>query len=158
MKLILPLVALLVLPAPSSAQNHVIFGHPGGNGILLDKEFFVISYNAEAKVPEWTSYKLLKRDLVKRAKRTDDFREDQTLPEADRSTLKDYHLSGFARGHLAPADDFTRSLTTMSSTFFLSNMAPQRALSIVVNGASSNPTCRTSLAHLIPAGSTPAPS
>lgn len=57
--------------------------------------------------------------------RTDNFHEDQSLPENLRSTLRDYRKSGFDRGHIAPAADFSYSKVAMSESFLLSNMIPQ---------------------------------
>jgi endonuclease G, mitochondrial len=106
-------------------RTHVPFGFPGSHGQMLDRKYYIVSYRTEAKVPEWTAYRLVKKDLVDRATRTDDFRADTELPAGDRAEKTDYAQSGFAQGHMSPADDFTRSLTAMSSTFLLSNMAPQ---------------------------------
>lgn len=38
----------------------------------------------------------------------------------------DYTHTGFARGHLAPAEDFSRSQEAMDSTFITSNVIPQK--------------------------------
>jgi endonuclease G len=130
-----PFLLLLLFPQLSLSQPdpsllsspNLIYGFPGTHGKMLDKKYYLISYRADAKVPEWTAYRLLKRDLDGPAKRKDDFREDPELAPGERSKLKDYYKKGFARGHSAPAEDFTRSVTAMSSTFFLSNMLPQHA-------------------------------
>jgi len=58
--------------------------------------------------------------------RTDDFRPDPDLQDGLRAELSDYRGSGFDRGHLVPAADMKRSLETMSESFLLSNMAPQK--------------------------------
>jgi endonuclease G, mitochondrial len=59
------------------------------------------------------------------ATRTNNFRADPTLPDNERFKPKDYSKSGYDQGHMAPAEDFTRSTEAMSTTFLLSNMAPQ---------------------------------
>jgi endonuclease G len=41
------------------------------------------------------------------------------------TTLEDYKGSGYDRGHLCPAADMTLNKTSMSETFYLSNMSPQ---------------------------------
>lgn len=58
--------------------------------------------------------------------RTDDFRADP-LVSTGSDTLADYSGSGYDRGHLCPAADMKLNQTSMSETFFLSNMSPQGA-------------------------------
>jgi endonuclease G len=108
-----------------SSSSHLVYGFPGSNGKILDKKYYLISYLPHSKIPEWTAYKLKKADLAGKHERTNDFRPDGQLDEDEQSQLKDYKNSGFARGHSAPAEDFSRSLSAMSSTFVLSNMSPQ---------------------------------
>jgi endonuclease G, mitochondrial len=56
--------------------------------------------------------------------RTDDFRPDPAVSTASAS-LNAYKGSGYDRGHLCPAADMKLNQTSMSETFFLSNMSPQ---------------------------------
>jgi endonuclease G len=114
------------VPAQPARSVHLEFGHPGGQGQFLDKRFFVISYDAEQRIPEWVAYRLRRSELNGDEERTDDFRPDPTLEDDDRSELRDYRSSGYDRGHMAPAADFSRSHRAMSTTFLLSNMTPQR--------------------------------
>jgi len=72
-------------------------------------------------------YHLTNEDLQGTAERSDDFRPDPELPVGKRAELIDYKNSGYDRGHMAPAADFTRSDSAMSETFLLSNMTPQRS-------------------------------
>ena len=111
----------------SSLQNteHILFGYPSTDGILLYRQGYALCHDNEKKVADWVSYHLVDDYLVKNAGRTDDFRPDPELPEGERSELKDYRGSGYDRGHLAPAGDMTRSEEIMSESFLLSNMAPQ---------------------------------
>lgn len=133
LKKVIPFLLFLLLPRIAPAQEdpsilaspNLIYGFPGTHGKMLDRNYYIVSYRPDAKVPEWTAYRLIKRNLDGPANRKDDFREDTNLEPGDRSKLRDYRGSGFARGHSAPAEDFTRSLSAMSSTFLLSNMSPQ---------------------------------
>ena len=59
------------------------------------------------------------------AVRSNDFGPDTSIPAGSRSELSDYSGSGFDRGHMAPAEDMTRSEKVMSECFLLSNMIPQ---------------------------------
>jgi endonuclease G, mitochondrial len=108
------------------AAAHLEFGDPGGEGVFLDKGYFVLRYDEEARVPEWVAYRLRSSDLTGAVDRTDDFRADEALEEDARSEPRDYALSGYDQGHMAPAEDFSRSERAMRTTFLLSNMAPQR--------------------------------
>lgn len=121
------LLIVLLLPLTGvSAQDNLKFGQPACPGRLLDKTFFVICYNPSSKIPVWVGYTLTADDLRGTTKRTDDFHHDTTIPQNERSELADYAKSGYDRGHMAPAGDFVRSKKAMSTSFLLSNMAPQR--------------------------------
>ena len=114
------------VPAAVRGNDAVRWGWPGGRGTLLVKQHFVILEDDRGKLPVFVTYHLTKSDLTGTESRTNDFRPDPALPEGHRSELADYRNSGYDRGHMAPAGDFTRDQAAMSETFFLSNMAPQR--------------------------------
>ena len=54
------------------------------------------------------------------------FRPDPVLPKGKRAENADYAKSGYDKGHRAPANDFTRSVTAMKATFILTNAVPQK--------------------------------
>ena len=101
---------------------------PTTDSLRLPKTFFTVCYHTEWRIPRWVAYHLTRAELEGDVGRTEDFREDKDIPnEGHRSKLSDYAGSGYHRGHMAPAEAFDRSLTAMSTTFLLSNMAPQTA-------------------------------
>lgn len=94
-------------------------------GKRLDKIFFVICHESSWKIPVWVGYHLTEDGLEGSEKRTSDFRPDPDLQRGERAERGDYKRSGFDRGHMAPAAAFKRSREAMSTTFLMSNMAPQ---------------------------------
>ena len=109
----------LGIPAPTSTSDP--------NAFLSVKSGYVISYNSSRKVPNWVSWEL-NRSYLGSVDRQDDFRPDDTLPQAlPQAQLDDYVGSGFDRGHMCPSADRTLNTAANSQTFFLSNMVPQAA-------------------------------
>jgi endonuclease G len=88
-------------------------------------EGYVLAQSAMHKIPLWVQYELTPDDLRVSVERVDSFRADTSIPTGSRAELEDYYNSGFDRGHMAPAEDMSRSQEVMSESFFLSNMAPQ---------------------------------
>ncbi|MBG7606308.1 MAG: DNA/RNA non-specific endonuclease, partial [Actinobacteria bacterium] len=113
------------VPADLVGNEHLQWGYPGGDCVVLINDWFITCHDNMHRVPEWVSYHLTAESLSGDAERTDDFRPDPALPERHRAELDDYVGSGYDRGHMAPAAAFRRSEEAMSETFKLSNMAPQ---------------------------------
>ncbi len=121
-------LSLLALAIPAAqAQDSLRFGNPGCTGDdreQADRQFFQLCHSADLKVPLWVGYELSKDELDGPAERPSGFHEDKGLgrPGARDS---DYRRSGYARGHMAPAEDFDRSVVAIRTTFLLSNVVPQ---------------------------------
>ena len=98
------------------------------NEILLDHKYFVIAYNKEHHLAKWVKYTLNKSDLNGPGKRPSRFKADPLLQKLKIKAIKheDYTNTGYARGHLAPAEDFSRSQDAIESTFVMSNVIPQK--------------------------------
>jgi endonuclease G len=115
-------------PAADTVRDNlnVRYGVAGPCGHGLDHVYFYIDHNDTLRIPNWVAYHLTRKNLGGRAQRRNDFHDDESLePEEARSLPKDYVGSGFDKGHLAPAEDFTRSRKAMSTSFLMSNMSPQ---------------------------------
>jgi DNA/RNA endonuclease G (NUC1) len=71
---------------------------------------------------------LHKKDLNGSGERIKKFKPDPLLKTAGLTPVHhdDYTYSGYARGHLAPAEDFSRSQEAIESTFLMSNVIPQK--------------------------------
>lgn len=93
---------------------------------LMDKHYFVLSYNKDRAIANWVSWHLDKYCLgaVKRYKGS--FITDTTLPKGWYAVRhSDYTRSGFDRGHTCPSSDRTRSVAANKATFVLTNIFPQ---------------------------------
>lgn len=92
---------------------------------LLVNTHYSVGYHTGKRVPLWVSHQI-SQSSIGDIKRRNDFRQDVRIPRSARSTNEDYRKSGYDRGHLAPAADFSGvNIPVMSESFLLSNMAPQ---------------------------------
>ena len=97
---------------------------PRAAGERVAHTYFSLDYNEQHEQPNWVYYRLT-HDLVSGStKRRDDFRPDPAVSTGS-AALADYKGSPYDRGHLCPAADMKLDKTSMSETFFLSNMSPQ---------------------------------
>lgn len=87
---------------------------------------YTTQFNTQSKTPIWVAHVLKKSDFqnANYTERTNDFREDKNLKQYSPKP-SDYTRSGFDRGHLAPAADFSYSEKAMSESFIMTNIAPQ---------------------------------
>ena len=93
--------------------------------IILTHKGFVISYNAEARLPEWVAYELTDEETHGDATRDEAvFRMDPTY-KGTQAMREDYYDSGWTRGHMACAADFQWDGEAMDDTFYLTNICPQ---------------------------------
>jgi endonuclease G len=86
--------------------------------------FYSLGYSEDWEQARWVSYFASSGHSTGTAKRRNDFRIDTSVSTGS-SELSDYYKSGFDRGHLAPAHDFSWSASALSETFFMSNISPQ---------------------------------
>lgn len=97
---------------------------PKSAGEIVKHTYYTLAYSEENEQAYWVYYQLTP-DLINGSQtRTDDFRADPAVTTGS-ATLEDYKGSGYDRGHLCPAADMTLNKTSMSETFYLSNMSPQ---------------------------------
>jgi len=99
---------------PSSTTNDVVYHN-----------YYALSYSEPNEQAEWVAYKMTVSNFANDINRTNDFREDPKV-ETGSAQLSDYYKSGFDRGHLAPAGSMKINRTSMSQSFFMSNMSPQK--------------------------------
>lgn len=94
-------------------------------GQVIHHSYYSLSYSEDHEQAEWVAYRLNPEMVLGTQSRTNDFRED---PYVDTGSAgpQDYRSSGYDRGHLAPAGDMKLNLESMSESFYMSNMSPQR--------------------------------
>jgi endonuclease G len=100
-------------PEPSSRED-----------FLIARPQYVLSYNAEKRIPNWVSWQLKASDIgnIPRAA----FTPDPDLPRGfARVTSHVYDGSGFDRGHMCPAKDRSATREDQQAVFFMTNIAPQ---------------------------------
>lgn len=97
------------------------------NEAIIERPYYTLRYSEEHEQAIWVAYKL-SADSLKQEKfpRKDDFRKDPRVRTGSAS-LSDYKGTGYDRGHLAPAADFSYDEFALSQTFYMSNMSPQDA-------------------------------
>lgn len=96
---------------------------PEGENIIHHTHYS-LSYSEQHEQAEWVMYELTATEAQGAYSRTDDFRPDPAVATGS-AELNDYKGSGYDRGHLAPAGDMAFSVTSMTESFYLSNMSPQ---------------------------------
>jgi endonuclease G len=125
--LMVPLVVLSgAYAAPlEDCQEYTHYGVPGTQGDLLCRKGYLLAHDPERKTPIWVIEHLTMERLDGPHKRTDRFKADPDLEPGQRAELTDYKKSGYARGHMAPADNMKWDKQAMAESFYLSNMVPQ---------------------------------
>jgi len=93
---------------------------------IIYRSCYSLNYDCRTKNANWVYERITAENLKGDVDRENfKFKEDPSIPQIFRSTLKDYQGSGFDRGHLAPAANHKNSADAMGDTFYLSNMSPQ---------------------------------
>ncbi len=91
----------------------------------IDHRFYRLQYNEEAEQADVVEYTLTREMVHADHGRTNDFRADPAIPTGS-ATLEDYKGSGYDRGHLCPSEDMDFSRESVSATFLMSNISPQK--------------------------------
>ena len=125
-------VTVEVVPdAPSGVayQDHVEFGTPTdanpGDDIVLGKDEYVTSYNADLGAPNWVSWNL-DASHIGEIDRCECYTPDPALPASAPQVLNfDYTGSGYSRGHVLQSFTRTRTLPDNAATYLTTNIIPQ---------------------------------
>ena len=103
------------LEIPKTKDSEKIISHTG----------YSLLYNEKYKQANWVAYELTKQETNKIFERSNKFISDPKVKSVN-AFDKDYKGSGYDKGHLAPAADMGWSATTMTESFYYSNMSPQQ--------------------------------
>jgi len=91
---------------------------------------FALSHDNVTHTPDWVLEKITKAQISGTNSRPPKgFTSEKFVPPRGRAVDADYppKAVGFARGHMAPSEDFNSSVAAMKDTFVLSNAVPQIA-------------------------------
>jgi endonuclease G len=102
------------LEIPKTNPKDIVISHTG----------YSFLFNETHMQSNWVAYDLTKEETHKLYDRTDKFVPDPIV-KTGTANDNDYAASGYDRGHLAPASDMGWSLTSMTESFYYSNMSPQ---------------------------------
>ncbi|KAI9853000.1 MAG: nuclease [Thelocarpon superellum] len=113
--------------APVDPAGLFQYGFPGPINDLATRKSTVSSFDRRQRNPSWVAEHITPESLLMKNgdRKHSYFVEDASLPERFRAKLKDYHLSGYDRGHQVPAADAKWDQEAMDDTFYLTNMCPQ---------------------------------
>jgi endonuclease G len=92
-------------------------------GYIINHTYYTLSYSNSDRQSEFAYYYLSPQSINGGQSRTDDFRIDPKVKTNPVSSTA-YQGSGYDRGHLCPAADMALNKTSMSETFYMSNMSP----------------------------------
>lgn len=94
--------------------------------MLREHEGFIAAFDGPTRNPAWVIEHVTRDKMYGEADRGNSmFYEDEALDERLRNRLTDFRLSGYDRGHLAPAANHKGHQNSMNETFCLSNVSPQ---------------------------------
>ena len=122
MKIIFSSIILFIISI--TAYSGFDFLPKSTNNQVVKHKFYALSYSEKDEQAEWVAYKLTHKNFINNISRTNNFREDKEVLSRS-SELSDYKYSGYDRGHLAPAGSMKFNKTSMSESFYMSNMSPQ---------------------------------
>ena len=119
------MIAVLLLMSAQAFAAGVDLSPKSSCDQKVKHTYFEFCYSNLHKQALWTFHELTRKSIQGSTSRTNDYRFDPKISDPVDNT--DYRGSGFDRGHLVPAADMKLNYQSMSETFFMTNMSPQRA-------------------------------
>ena len=93
--------------------------------LILRHDGFVVSYDADARIPKWVAYELTAEETNGDAERDELIFKMDPSYNRTQAMREDYFDSGWTKGHMACAGDFKWNSDAMEETFYLTNICPQ---------------------------------
>lgn len=116
-------------PAPVSVavSEGTLLEIPAGgpDGVIVEYDGYVSSYNQETLIPNWVAYELTAEETEGDEERGDRMFSMDKRVRGRQAMREDYYDSGWTKGHMAPAADFRWSSDAMDDTFYFTNVCPQ---------------------------------
>lgn len=122
--LILLIIGLCLPPLASTAQTQNYLPTEVGTNQIIHRTWYSLSYNEKYEQADWVAYELTAAEVNGLTPRKDSFKKDYVIKTGSAEDA-DYYKSGYDRGHLIPAADMKMSESSMSSSFYYSNISPQ---------------------------------
>lgn len=97
----------------------------GPDGVIVEYDGYVSSYNQETLIPNWVAYELTGAETEGEEERGDRVFSMDRRVKGRQAMREDYYDSGWTKGHMAPAADFRWSSDAMDDTFHFTNVCPQ---------------------------------
>lgn len=114
----------LELPAKKNIPNTLEVQHKLPSNPSA-RNYFLL-YNTKLHLAHYVAYPLYKDVMEKKVDRTNAWGYDPNIPEAYQPNLKRSYVEDFSKGHQIPSGDRVSSRDDNASTFYYSNMVPQR--------------------------------
>jgi len=94
-----------LLHTDDPVTDNTKYGLPSSDDVY-DRKGYSIGFSNKYRQPRWASYNLTRDKVItNKCKRVDNFRSDPQVTNS--ASLADYKMSGYDRGHLAPAADMS---------------------------------------------------
>lgn len=126
--------AFLVWSTPSTAETcNAIRGisvpslNTNADTTLVCLTKYAALHDNDLLVSRWVIYRMNREETLGCVPRKDSFHQEEQLEKGRRATLDDYKNTGYARGHQAPAEDFSTDADLIWESFSMANMSPQIA-------------------------------
>ena len=116
---------LFVFFAFGFADSETRLEPKGDCDLELSYAYYNICYSPTHRQAIWTYHSLTRSHIQGPQKRINDYKRELRLNDPVGS--RDFKGSGFDRGHLVPAGDMKLNRLSMTDTFYMTNMSPQRA-------------------------------